>query len=244
MLNNKIKILIILIVVLISVLSVFLFLAKNQFKSSRTIIITIDDVSPIHNLEKHEKLFSILDKYNITATLFVIPNYLGKHPISDGGKWIDLIKKEKSKGYEVAQHGYEHTPYEFGLLDYNQAREKLLLGRKLIEDTFGPICGFRAPYWTENYEVRNALRDLGYCYDANTYALRFEHGWKTNLWITEFLKTEAEYEIVSHINKPFIIVLHVEAMNNQGYKYLDEFLNFVTKRNVIFKNYRDVYSDK
>lgn len=213
-------------------------------KNERIVVITIDDISPAYSLEKHEKLFSIIDKHNAVATLFVIPNYLGKYPIRNNEAWIEMIKKQQKKGYEIAQHGFEHTKNEFGLLNYEKAKEKLLLGKSMIEEVFGPVCGFRPPNWAENYEVKKALKDLGYCYDANVYALRFEHGWKTNVWITDFLKTDLEYEVVSKLGKPFVIVLHVQSMNDQGYKYLDEFLSFAKKRGAIFKTYRDVYGEK
>ncbi len=113
-----------------------------------------------------------------------------------------------------------------------------------MEQVFGPICGFRPPNWAENYEVKLALKDLGYCYDANVFALKFEHAWKTNLWVTEFLKTEGEYKLMTGFGKPFVLVLHVQAMDNQGYKYLDEFLSFTSKRGATFKNYFNVYGGK
>lgn len=218
--------------------------STNSLTSTRTVVITIDDVSPIYSLDKHEKLFSIIDKHNAIATLFVIPDYLGQYPVTQNNAWIEIIKKQQERGYEIAQHGYKHTNNEFGLLNYDQAKEKLLLGKSILEGVFGSICGFRPPNWAENYEVKKALKDLGYCYDADAYALKFEHGWKTNLWITEFLKTDLEYEIVSKINKPFVIVLHVESMNEEGYKYLDEFLTFAEKHGAVFKTYYDAYGQK
>ena len=243
---KKYKFIILAIIILLLVIPISILATKFRAASpsKRTIILTIDDVSPAYSLEQHKKLFEIIDKYSVPATLFVIPNYKDKYPINSDGAWINLIKEEQRKGYEIAQHGYNHSPYEFALLDYDKSKEKLILGRKLLEDVFGPSCGFRPPNWAENYEVRKALKDLHYCYDANVYALKFEHGWKTNVWIAEFLKTMAEYEIVTGAKKPFILVLHVQSMTNEGYKYLDEFLAFARKNKAVFKTYRDVYGDR
>ncbi|MEM5810468.1 MAG: DUF2334 domain-containing protein [Candidatus Aenigmatarchaeota archaeon] len=240
------KLLIILTVCLLSILSVSIILYKKPGEiSKRVVIITIDDISPVYSIDKHKELFSIIDKYNATATLFVIPNYLGKYPITSNQEWINLIKQEQSKGYEIAQHGYEHSPYEFGLINYSTAENKLTKGMKILKDVFGDdICGFRPPYWAENFEVKKALRDLGYCYDADIFAIRFEHGWYDNMWITEFVKTEEEFLFMSKIHKPFILVLHVQAMTPEGYKYLDKFLEFAQKRGVIFKTYKEVYGTK
>jgi len=223
---------------------IFFGLIKHKINSAGVVIITVDDISPAYSLEKHKKLFSVLNKYNVPATLFVIPNFQGKYPVTQNQGWIDLVKKQQDKGWEIAQHGWEHTDHEFGLLGYHQAEEKLLNGKKILEQVFGPFCGFRPPHWAENYEVKKALKDFGYCYDANVYAIPFEHGGKTISWTTEFISTEAEYELLTKVGKPFIIVLHVQEMNSQGYKYLEEFLSFAQKRKATFKTYRDVYGRK
>ena len=244
--DNKHKLSLILILSLTIILIILLLIQKNRKEpaNERIVIITINDVSPAFSLEQHKRLFLILDKYNISATMFVIPNYLGLYNVTSDEAWFDLIKQEQNKGYEIAQHGYKHFPNEFALFNYSEAKEEMLKGRQLLEQTFGPICGWGAPYWAENYEVTKALNDSNYCYDASLVVRPYSHAWPGNDWVTDFVTSQIEFKNVTQSGKPYIVVLHVEKMDEQGYTYLNEFLSFALENNATFRTYREVFGNK
>ncbi len=229
------------IVLALAVICVILVTAEDH-PNEKILVITVNGISPAYSLEKHERLFSTIDKYNATATLFVIPNYMGENPITENEAWINLVRKEQDKGYEIAQHGYMHTPYEFGLLDYNASKERLMAGRVLTESVFGHVRGFRPPYWAENYEVNRALEDLGYCYDADVYDLRFSHGQEDKNWFIDLVQTELEFETVTGTGRPFVLVLDIQYMDDESIKYLDEFLEYAKEDGAVFRTYIDVYN--
>lgn len=214
-----------LIILIISLISVAIAFNNKNYTppvQKNIVVITVDDVSPAFSLEQHKRLFSILDSFNATATLFVIPQYLGRisYTVTLNDEWINLMKEEQRKGHEIAQEGYYHTENEFALLDYNQSIQKLTAGRNLLEQVFGPVCGWRAPYWTENYFVTQALNDLKYCYDADLTVSPFSHGLYGEDWVTNFVTTQLEYKLRSASNKPLIVVLHVQKLDEQVMRML------------------------
>lgn len=93
-------------------------------------------------------LLSILEKWNASATFFVICHIAEKFP--------ELIKEIASKGHEIAIHGQNHqrlslqTPDEFekGLV-YSLKIMKEIIHKKII--------GYRAPYFSLTAETRWAI---------------------------------------------------------------------------------------
>ncbi len=120
-------------------------------------------------------LIDILDQKNIKATLFFL-GYVAK-------KYPRLVKKAKSKGHEIASHGYSHrlvftqSPKDFKSdIDYST---------KLLEDLSGEkILGYRAPSFSldiTDKKYTSALIANGIKYDSSVFPFRLKSKTKNNL---------------------------------------------------------------
>ena len=75
-------------------------------------IFRLDDASEYMNKENWNQIESLLDKYNIKPIVGVIPNNkdtdMTQKYTKDKDFW-DKVDKWKSKGWEIALHGYDHV---------------------------------------------------------------------------------------------------------------------------------------
>lgn len=106
------------------------------------------------------KILSILDKYNVKATFFVLGQMVERHP--------ELLREERAKGHSICNHSYSHnykllysSPDNF-LKDFakSTAAIKAALGDydgKVIRFPGGSYGKKRAPY-------KKVAKDAGYTY--------------------------------------------------------------------------------
>ncbi|CDF21486.1 putative uncharacterized protein [Prevotella sp. CAG:617] len=73
-------------------------------------LIRLDDACPTMHKENWNKIEFILDKYGVRPIVAVIPNNLDrKQCISEfNPDFWEIVKRWKSKGWEIALHGYDH----------------------------------------------------------------------------------------------------------------------------------------
>jgi polysaccharide deacetylase family protein (PEP-CTERM system associated) len=104
------------------------------------------------------KILSILSKYNIPATFFVLGWIAEKYP--------DLVRKIVSKGHEIACHGFGHDLiYK---LKEKQIYDDILKSKKLLEDISGQeIIGYRAPSFSVNDILIEVLKRQDFKYDSS-----------------------------------------------------------------------------
>lgn len=116
--------------------------------------------------QNSEKLLTLLDKYNVKATFFVLGWTADRHP--------ELIKKIHDLGHEIACHSYAHpvlfemTQQQFSD-DVDRALEALSLAG--IET----VKGYRAPSFTMTppvYCFRDTLLEKGFTYDCSTFPVK------------------------------------------------------------------------
>ena len=160
---------------------------------------SVDDVGlDGYSTEAHlNNLLDFLDENKIKATLFAVPEVEGKKMSSRRG-YVSILRDAIRRGHEVAQHGLQHDRFEIGIppemilnlahegparkfLAENREklkgehtvekiRQKLLTGRKIIEDATGVrVNGFRAPSLQSCDNMFIALAEEGYIYDSSTY---------------------------------------------------------------------------
>lgn len=103
-------------------------------------IIRLDDACPSMHWEKWDRIFKLLDKYNIKPIIAVIPNNKDKsfaHAKPKNDFW-ESVKDWEGKGYDIAMHGYDHVYIskksgivpinkrsEFAGVDYEQQLSKI-----------------------------------------------------------------------------------------------------------------------
>lgn len=115
-------------------------------------------------------ILDLFEKYNVTATFFTVGYVAEKHPT--------LIEEVKSKGHEIASHGYLHpdlkkiseSDFEADLVKSLEILRKVSGGQKII--------GFRAPYFSiarQNFWAFNVMRKY-LRYDSSLFPVKFHYG--------------------------------------------------------------------
>jgi polysaccharide deacetylase family protein (PEP-CTERM system associated) len=106
-------------------------------------------------------LLSILEKYKVKATFFILGYEAQRHP--------DLVRRVFAAGHEIATHGYSHkfvykmAPEEF--------RRELRLSIDILESiTKQKVLGHRAPAWSitkDSLWALDILLEEGLAYDSS-----------------------------------------------------------------------------
>ena len=116
--------------------------------------------------ESVQPILNLLEKYNTKATFFVLGSVAEKDQ--------DLIKQIKSRGHEIASHGYDHrslkqmTPDEF--------ENDIIKSKNILKSITGknPI-GYRAPTFSIDNSTKWAIGILekqGFLYDSSIFPTR------------------------------------------------------------------------
>lgn len=124
--------------------------------------------------------FPILKQYNCTATVFVVPQYIGKSNQWDEGKnlpilplmdWSALIQLQKA-GWEIGGHTYSHLPLDE--TNTEEALRDICLGKTVIEDKLGvSLKSFCYPYGRLSAGTPELVKKAGFniaCTTKNGYA--------------------------------------------------------------------------
>lgn len=120
-------------------------------KDSKVVSVTFDAA---WGADDTGKLIEILDKYDVTATFFVVGDWVDKYP--------DAVKALSDAGHEVMNHSNSH-PHMTEL-----SKDKMLQELNSCNDKIEAVTGvrptlFRAPYGEYNDALVGAARSLG-CY--------------------------------------------------------------------------------
>ena len=108
--------------------------------------------------EGTNKILILLKKYNIKATFFILGWIAERKP--------NLVKSIYKEGHEISSHGYSHK------LNYNMSKTELYddlqKSKKILENIINDeVIGYRAPTFSINDEVINAIIKSGYQYDSS-----------------------------------------------------------------------------
>lgn len=103
------------------------------------------------------RLFGLLDRHGIKATVFVPGAEAQAHP--------DLVAGLARSGHEIAAHGYAME--EYGSDAFDEA-EWLSRTHRILRDVAGKApCGWRAPHGRLSTATLKRLAALGYRYDSS-----------------------------------------------------------------------------
>ena len=107
-------------------------------------------------------LLDLLAKHGVPATFFVTGQAAEKFP---------KLIREVSREHEVGCHGYEHE--RFDKMGAEEQLRRIELATKLLTGVTGRrILGFRAPNFRPSPFTFEALRRVGYLYDASNACYR------------------------------------------------------------------------
>ena len=114
-------------------------------------------------IESLYPLLDLLDKYNTSATFFVLGMVAEKYP--------GIVEEIYEKGHEIASHAYSHkTLYDLGKEGFEEEIKKSV---KLLSK-YNPI-GFRAPSFSIDNNTKWALEILekyGFNYDSSIFPIK------------------------------------------------------------------------
>ena len=140
-------------------------------------ILRLDDIAPNMHWENLSCLKSALKRTGVRPVAGVVPDnrdpYLLANPPCPTSFW-DEIREMRDLGWEIAMHGYQHLPLtrdggvlglndrsEFAGLPYEQQLDRLILGRRILEQHGLHTDVFIAP---------------GHSFDASTIRALLESG--------------------------------------------------------------------
>lgn len=110
----------------------------------------------------YEYIYPILQKYNVTSSIFIITDNMGKE--IDGKKylgWNECIKMQNSNLVKIFSHGKRHIFYD--KLSIRQVRDEVMESYKIIENNLGnqDLKVFAYPYGAYTKETVWVLKKNG-----------------------------------------------------------------------------------
>ena len=137
--------------------------------TNKKLIVSISgdiDWGELETIDSMEKYINVLQRYNVTATLFVTAKVVEDYPDR-----IDYLLKGNQ---EIAGHGDVHEPF-YGSVNKQHKRLKNMI--EVFKDVLDiEITGFRAPWYKHNENTYLALDKAGLLYDSSKK--RFEIAFK------------------------------------------------------------------
>lgn len=119
--------------------------------------------------EPTKRTLDLLDRYDITATIFVVADILDHYP--------ELIDDIRSRGrHEIGCHGLTHATKinpktKAPLMSVEEFRSRTSQAREKLERTFKvPISGYRAPNAYMAGWMMDSLEDMGFLYSSSVSA--------------------------------------------------------------------------
>lgn len=125
------------------------------------------DVCDLRVVESTRKILSLLEKYGVKATFFILGWVAERCP--------SLVREIDAAGHEIASHGYNHelvyrnTP---GSFKEDVQKSLDVLGSITNEE----VIGYRAPSFSitpRSQWAVDVLKDLGFLYDSSVFPTSF-----------------------------------------------------------------------
>lgn len=156
-----------------------------------TYVVFTNDDAGMQEPELFAELLDFLAVQEVPATFFTVPSAEGR-PLDEKPRWMELLYRAVDQGHELQQHGWIHTPFEFGVPppivrqperrakwlrrrsrsaadhSYEALIRRLDQGRSVLQRSLGytPL-GFRSPYLATCDNMYRALHDLGFQWSSN-----------------------------------------------------------------------------
>lgn len=165
--------------------------------------------------EDTEQLISILDKYKIKATFFVVGSWVDKYPES--------VKQLSDAGHNIENHSNSHP--HMPQLSVEKMTNELETCNDKIEKITGvrPIL-FRAPYGDYDNAMLNTVTSLGmYTIQWDTDSRDWKKEYTTDMIVKGVVDNVKEGSIVlfhnAAVNTPEALPIIIEKLIAKGYKF-------------------------
>lgn len=145
----------------------------------------MDDICPQMDKQKFLEYKTLFDKFGIKPLLGIIPdNKDNKLKIEDDDlNFWEMIRQLQQDGWAIAQHGYQHVfcSYvegiltrrrlsEFAGLSYEEQVDKIIKGKKILEENGVSTDIFMAPGHSFDAVTLRALKDCGFHYVTDGFS--------------------------------------------------------------------------
>ena len=219
----------------------------NKYFKSRYLI-RLDDANHYCNVDKWRRIEFILDKYNITPIVAVVPFNKDENLIKS--KYNELfwekVKSWENKKWTIALHGYKHLYHEVDKKNlmfpfYNRSefggltlkKQKEILNKSLKIFTNNGICPkvFVAPSHTFDFNTLKALKSetsIRIISDGiafNQFYLNNFHFIPQQLW-----------SLKKRLKGLWTVCLHPDTMTEVDFENLEKSINNIGARNIISIN--------
>ncbi len=143
------------------------------------LIFTCDDVTALTGYEKIANLVSVLEKYEVKCTFFVIPYFRGRYLLGKDSEEVKALKEAELRGHEIALHGLTHTSprrkllllkrdKEFWKLPQSEQRRRIKVGKRILAMLGFSVFGFRSPAFSASEETLQILDAEEFTYSSDT----------------------------------------------------------------------------
>ncbi|MGD2249306.1 MAG: DUF2334 domain-containing protein [Candidatus Methanofastidiosia archaeon] len=220
-----------------------ILLDEWPYNAKAAVVITCDDVSSGYSLEYHQEIVSIIEKYDLKCTFFVIPYHGAWDLLTDSEEHMNLLHEAQQAEHEIALHGYTHFKDEF-VCSPKEQEEHLQKGLDIMNDAGFTVKGFRAPCLQITPETLDILKEYNFVYDSSCFGMGkiywdgpvpqistgHEYTWYLQSEdLEKKLKTaKKDFDRAYKNNGLFSMVMHVKAVNEgEGINFLDQFFSYI-----------------
>lgn len=156
-----------------------------------------------------EQILDILKQHNVTATFFLVGNYLEQNP--------DLVRRMVAEGHTVGNHTYHHRDMS-KITDPEEFRRELTA----VEELYRNITGEELPKY---YRPPEGV------YSAENLEMAQQMGYRTVFWSLAYAdwnnqaqptKEEAFSKLIPRVHNGAVVLLHSTSKTNAA--ILDELL--------------------
>ena len=210
-----------------------------------------DDINSRIDWEKFFIIKNVLEEYNIKSILGVVPNckddfLFASKPLD---KYYDYLRKFKSYGDTIAQHGYEHlydskengyfgksNNSEFAGHDFETQFIKLSKGKEILEKESIWSPYFMAPAHSFDKKTLEALKKLGFTTVLDGYSL-FPYKFHSLLFVPQIFGKPLP-NVIPCISQ---LCIHINTISE---KELRKLILFIKKYNKNFVSLKDLNISK
>lgn len=158
------------------------------------ITVRLDDITPDMDWQRFFKFKALLDKYQVKPLIGIVPDNQDENlkGTNEGAPedFYGYIKELEKQGWQIAMHGFRHIyttkkggmfPLnnfsEFAGLPYEQQKEMLQAGKKLLKEKGIETSLFMAPAHSYDQNTLRALRETGFSGLTDGFGVR-PYRWK------------------------------------------------------------------
>ncbi len=106
----------------------------------------------------YHKVYPILKKHNLKATLFVITSEIGEE---GSVSWSELLEMKNSRLIEIGSHSHKHLPPT--CIGLSEAKKEKSVSKAILEKQLGiPVRAYAYPYGAINDQVKDLVKETGY----------------------------------------------------------------------------------